>query len=334
MKPARLLNGRRKLFRRLLPAVILLVAIVIVPYGWSRIASPWRRVSVQTHRVSPASESVGEPFRVACFNMAHGRGLANSNWKGGSREDRKKRLDQIADLLKELDADVVILNEVDFDSSWSFSVNQARYLAERAGYSYWAEQRNLDLRVVAWKWRFGNALLSRYPIVGASVIELPDYSSIETLLAGKKRVLNCTMRLHDQRVRVVAVHLCQRSEANRARSADMITKLASSDEVMTIVAGDFNSTPSGFPNTESDATWGNAIDRFDASALFQRYPKRPSNSLDQFTFHSTHPITTIDWILIPKQSRMLEYRVVPTTLSDHRPVVAELSLPTDEPLGD
>ena len=96
--------------------------------------------------------------------------MATSNWQGGTLKERETRLTQIADLLRDLDADIVVLNEVDFDSSWSSSTNQARYLAKQAGYPYWAEQRNLDFRILIWKWRFGNAVLSKYPIIEAGVV--------------------------------------------------------------------------------------------------------------------------------------------------------------------
>jgi endonuclease/exonuclease/phosphatase family metal-dependent hydrolase len=148
---------------------------------------------------------------------------------GGTAEERKTRLDQIAELLQDIDADIVVLNEVDFDSSWSLSTNQARYLAQQAGYSYWAEQRNLDFRVLTWKWRFGNAILSRYPILQSSVIDLPGFSSVETFFAGKKRALNCTVELNGNKVRILAVHLCHRSEAIRARSAEVLSEIAASE---------------------------------------------------------------------------------------------------------
>ncbi len=320
------MNSRTTLFRRIRLIAIILLAVVLAPYGFSRVASSWRRLSVHSNTDSPADNRDHGPLSVACYNIAHGRGLATSNWRGGTAEERNARLRQIADLLKKLDADIVVLNEVDFDSSWSSSTNQARYLAKQAGYPYWAEQRNLDLRVLAWKWRFGNAVLSRYPIAQASVVDLPGFSAVETFFAGKKRAVSCTVDVNGENVRILAVHLCQRSEAVRARSCKVIAEIASSDTVPTIVAGDFNSSPTGFPNSVSGTTAGNAMDILDASALFQRRPKHPSGSPGELTYHSSQPTSTIDWILVPKNCQIGEYRVESSTLSDHRPVVAELSL--------
>jgi endonuclease/exonuclease/phosphatase family metal-dependent hydrolase len=315
-----------KLLRRLRKITFILLALVLVPYAFSRVASSWRCVGVHTHGDLPASTSEADTLRIACYNIAHGRGLAASNWEGGTAENRAARLDQIADLLRSLDTDVVVLNEVDFDSSWSYSVNQARYLARRAGYPFWVEQRNVDVRLLTWKWRFGNAVLSKYPITEASVIDLPAYSAVESLLAGKKRGVSCTINISGQPMRILGVHLSHRSEAVRAQSATVLTQITSSESVPTIVAGDLNSSPTGLPNSQSDPEAGNAMDILDASAQFQRRPAQAPRDRAEMTFPSAQPEVVIDWILIPKNWKFTDYRVEASTLSDHRPVLAELLL--------
>jgi len=104
------------------------------------------------------------------------------------------------------------LNKADFDNSWSNSVNQAGLLAERAGFLYWAEERDLDFRVLVWKRRFGNTVLSRYPISNVAIVDLPGYSKWEIVLTGKKYAIRCDIRLGDHQVRILGVHLSHRSE--------------------------------------------------------------------------------------------------------------------------
>ena len=176
-------------------AAIVLAAVIFVPYIYSRILSPWRCLSQHTIEVPDDKSLKTEgPVRILCYNIAHGRGPVDSNSEGGNRQVREDRLNKIAELLKNINADVVVLNEVDFDTSWSYSVNQAAFLAEKAGYAYRVEQRNLDFRFLLWKWRFGNAVLSKFPISKAEVIDLPGYSALETALAGKKRGIFCEIQ--------------------------------------------------------------------------------------------------------------------------------------------
>lgn len=311
--------------RRWLQAFVLGLLFVLVPYSFSRLKSESRRVSVHLDERSAAPREFDGTLRIACFNIAHGRGLAASNWDGGDRAIRRGRLSDIAELLDELNADVVLLNEVDFDSSWSGHLNQAEFLAVLAGYPYRVEQRNLDFRVLGWTWRFGNAVLSRYPIADAQVINLPSYSSSENLLVGKKRAVACDLQLGDQTIRVIAAHLSHRSEALRSDSALMLNSLVKSSEKPIILAGDLNSTPPGFPNAKTDESGRNAIALIDESQLYQRLP-RSDPSQGEFTFPSVSPNQVIDWILIPREWEFADYRVVPTRLSDHCPVVADILL--------
>ncbi|NLE36788.1 MAG: hypothetical protein GX621_02045 [Pirellulaceae bacterium] len=312
--------------RRSARIAVLLAVVLFGPYFFSRLASPWRCVRVRAsadHRLAPSTGRDVDSLRVVCWNVAHGRGLAESNRRGGSREERRERLDHIAELLRRLDADVVVLNEVDFDASWSFGVNQAEYLAREAGYLHWAEQRNLDFRVLFWKWRFGNAVLSRRPIADAAVVSFPGFSRWETILAGKKRGLVCTIDAPGGPLRVLAVHACHRSEAVRVASAERMIDLAGDGGPALVMAGDFNSTPPGFPGSNRDAQGGNAMERLDDSGVVERRPKRPPGP-DGMTFHSARPECVIDWILIPPGWRFDDYRVVLSELSDHRPVVADI----------
>ena len=300
------------------------LAVLLCPYVFSRVASPWRRVSLHARAGGEVEELPVAQLRVACYNIAHGRGLARSNWEGGGREERMTRLDRIADLLRRIDADVVVLNEVDFDCTWSNSVNQARHLAEKCGYPYRAEERNLDFRFLAWKWRFGNAILSRYPIANAEVVDLPGYSAWETVLAGKKRSILCDVRAGDRTVRVIGAHLSDRSESVRVRSAAALVNCATTSPWPTIVAGDMNSTPPGFPESATDPRGDNAIEIFDNSERFQRSPMHPPVAVGDLTFHSAEPGSIIDWVLIPPDWRFLQYGVESSQLSDHRPVYADV----------
>ncbi|WP_442505877.1 endonuclease/exonuclease/phosphatase family protein [Novipirellula sp. SH528] len=265
-------------------------------------------------------------MRVACFNIAHGRGTATSNWDGGDYHVRISRLDEIAALLRKLDADIVILNEVDFDASWSFRTNQARYLANKSGYSHWVEQRNLDFRVLSWTWRFGNAVLSKYPITDAQLVDLPGFSSFETLLAGKKRSVVCDINLDGLPLRVVAAHLSHRSESLRVQSAEIITSLTGQSTRPILVAGDMNSAPLGFPSSVVDESGGNAIEKFDKCGYFRREPSCRGTDDRQFTYHSNNPRSVIDWILIPVNWDYAQHQVDPTVLSDHRLVYTDIDL--------
>lgn len=313
----------KKRWLKLIAVFVLL--IVFGPYVASRLNSHSRSVRTYTTSIKTESSAIAKAgICIVSYNIAHGRGLAISNWSGGDSATKLERLDQIAELLIEFDADIVVLNEVDFESSWSHSVNQAKYLAEKVGYQYWVEQRNLDVSILKWKWQFGNAVLSRFPIVNASLIDLPDDAAWETIVAGKKRGLVCEIKIPDQPIRLIATHLSSRSEEVRVESAKMLTKIAANSILPVVVVGDLNSTPSNYPYSQVDLKGDNAIDLFDDSGLFVRSPSGPVIEVSQMTFPADVPVRLIDWVLIPTSSSFQDYRVGSSELSDHRPVIATI----------
>lgn len=309
---------RKKLF----VAVAALAVVVLGPYLVSRARSSGRRVRLRSNPAALAAENAST-IRVVTFNIAHGRGATDDNWEQPGRE-KPQRIEQIARLIADAQADVVVLNEIDFSASWSGHQNQAEAIARSAGFPYWVEQRNLDFRFLYGSWKFGNAVLSKYPIVDVQLVEFPPHRAWESWLAGHKRGVVCTLELAPtRRVRLLAVHLESRGEPTRAASADTIVELAAATDIPLIVAGDFNSAPTGFPQAVRTATGRNAMDILMATGLFQTRPEEPPGP-EEMTFSSTEPVQVIDWIMIPPGWRFADYRAIDSRLSDHRPVVATI----------
>lgn len=320
---------KRSRCRVLLGMGLVVLAAVLGPYGFSRTVSASRALEVVELEVAVPETSIrtgGSSLRIACYNIAHGRGLANSNWDGGTAQDREQRLDEIAALLVEFDADLVVLNEVDFNATWSSSIDQAEYLAQRAGYPHVAKLSNLDFCLAHRSWRFGNAVLSRYPIRDAHEVDVPSYRGWEAVLAGKKRVLFCEVEVRGRSHGVLAAHLSHRSEALRVASARRLLDFASSYNKPLILAGDLNSSPSGLAGSLSSPAGENAMDVLNQSGRFTPTPTRDSSDPSAYSYRADRPARTIDWILLSEDYAVNDRKVLDSLLSDHRPVVAEVQL--------
>jgi len=284
------------------------------------------------HSNAVKSEVSAKPvaqIRVMAYNIAHGRGATDDNWEEAASEKRK-RIDDIARLIAKADADVVVLNEVDFCSTWSGHQNQAEAIALSAGYPYWVEQRNVDFRFVHGSWKFGNAVLSKFPIVDTEAMEFPALRTSEQVLGGCKQGVVCTLQLsQSQQICILAVHLEHRSEDTRVASARLIIQAAESSEIPLLALGDFNSTPSAYPNSQRSAQGRNAMDLIVESGEFElNAQEQPARK--QMTYPSKSPTHVIDWILVPKGWRFSDYQILSSHLSDHRPVVADVHLPTED----
>lgn len=310
-------------------AVALTASVVLLPYIFSRLRAASTQITTISMPVpsaypDAATEHPPRHLRVAAYNIAHGRGLVESNWEGGDAETRLSRLDAIAALLIEIDADLVVLNEIDVDASWSYGVNQLEYLMRRAGYPHGVHGRNTDFRIVHRTWRFGNAVMSRHPITNPQVIDFPAYRTHEAWLAGKKRGLFCDIAVGDNTIRVIAAHLSHRSEDVREQSAQAILQVVNTSPHPCVLAGDMNAAPDGFPRSMKTTGGRNAMRTFDQSGVLSRWPTQPPPGPNELTFPADAPDRVIDWILVSDPLQITAHEVVDSTLSDHRPVVSDI----------
>ena len=310
----------RRKKRLLLLIVALPLVVVVAVYISSRIrgfASP-----VSVHRLPGSTAAFSGRVRIATYNIAHARGgqLGASNSDGGTKEQRVRRLEEIGRLLDHAGAEIVCLNEVDFRASWSYEIDQASIIAHAGNYPFMAKQVNFDLAIPFFGLRFGNVILSRYPIESAWIERLPSNSSLRRLFAGAHDSLMARVTLdEDHPVLVWAVHLESRSRVARRDGAQLICERLSGRHEPTFVIGDFNSSPGGFPFFEHSSP--SAFDLLLGCGQVAAFPS--VSALQQVhTFPSEQADRSIDWLLSPADLHPTDGVVIQAGFSDHLPVVA------------
>lgn len=292
---------------------------LIVSYLFFRFTADWNAVEIKRLDIASTSR-FNHQLRVGTYNIAHGRGfkLGARNWQGGNKQQRLNRLENIGRLLSENNLDIVVLNEVDFSAAWSHNVNQAEVIARVGKYPYIATQRNIDIYTPIAQLRFGNAILSRYPIDSVWLKRFEPQSKFESLLAGNHDSLLASISLnHHKKIKLWAVHLEFRDEKIRLKAAEKMLKEQSADNI--ILAGDFNSEPALGLDSKT------AISELINAANYKYFPLKKSK--DVATFPTENPKETIDWIFIPNRYQLVSGEVVKANFSDHLPVFAQLSIP-------
>lgn len=96
-------------------------------------------------------------IRILSYNIHRAIGL-----------DRRFAPERILEVLEGHNADIVLLQEVDEGAPRSNELKLAKVLADSAGYPHYAMGHNVKLR----KGRYGNATLSRFPIIQERNIDL------------------------------------------------------------------------------------------------------------------------------------------------------------------
>lgn len=269
-------------------------------------------------------------FRLVTYNIHRAIGV-----------DRQFRPDRIEAILRHCDADVVLLQEVDWRAPRSGLRDLAADLARRLGYRHRAVGLNVTLRLG----KYGNATLSRFPIVRRRNLDLTlgarkrrgalftrlrltearrpvelDVFNIHLSLSAAVRQRQVRYLLQTHEVGAHKLGAAPRTEAlaRAARHAVQGPKVDAS-LVPAIIAGDTND-------------WRNVLRQklFDPAGFLCITNRRPGSRWSIKTYPSLAPTAGLDKIfcrgplhaLHVHRSRLALARVA----SDHLPVIAELEL--------
>ena len=221
-------------------------------------------------------------LRVLTYNIHHGEGM-----------DNEFNYERLAKIIRDLNPDVVALQEVDYKTRRSSMIDQAGLLGEltrmkavfgRAMYFQGGE--------------YGEALLSRFPMEEKRVYALPYHSGQEPRIALAAKIIPDGDL---PEFIFVGTHLCHQSEETRYEQMTRIHSLFSDvEDGPVILAGDLNAREGSFPmNVLLQNGWK------DASS--------PDSRIDYILIRSKDPWKVVD-------VRIIEDDVA----SDHFPVFVVL----------
>jgi endonuclease/exonuclease/phosphatase family metal-dependent hydrolase len=237
-------------------------------------------------------------LRIVSYNVHWCRGL-----------DRRIRPDRIARVLRELDADIIGLQEVLSFQSRSPRDDQARYLAEQLAYQHYFVGGNRERGGGT----FGNVIFSRLPILNARNHDI-SCGTFE-----RRGCLRADIEISDGRLlHVFNLHLGLRAGERHQQARMLLGKQILRREDVTgarIVLGDFNEWRRG------------AATRL-LSQEFQAVNMR--RMLLRGGFPALLPILHLDNIYYDPPLRMQNFRIhrsrTALIASDHLPVVVEFAL--------
>ncbi len=239
-----------------------------------------------------ACQNPNPGIRVVTYNIRHGLGM-----------DGEWNLDRIVSVLEEMSPDLVILNEVDAGTRRSERIEEARRLGEALGLDF-RFGRSIDYD----GGEYGNALLSRYPILEFRVHDL----SLDSLHEGRS-IFQARILVFGDTLHVFGTHLGLSVEERSAQIHKILTILTLQEK--TILTGDLN--------LESDeAAWGLLSPAYlDVSFKLGNLPG--------YTFPADVPQRRIDYIFTSLDLIPVEILAIPDlaeTASDHLPLGARIKL--------
>lgn len=232
-------------------------------------------------------------MRVASYNIRKSVGL-----------DRKRDPERILDVLNEINADVVFLQEVDRRIGERASTLSPELLEQHTDY----QAADITIREHSLGWH-GNAILVR------KEMEFQKAWRIELPTLEPRGAIAADILVADTAVRCVATHLGLTARIRKAQ----IQKIANAlhlepDDPPTIIAGDFNE-------------WRKS------DIHMELFGERYKMIDPQPSFHSALPFVALDRIVISKDIEFVKSDVHRSKkskiASDHLPIWADLTLPQD-----
>jgi endonuclease/exonuclease/phosphatase family metal-dependent hydrolase len=234
-------------------------------------------------------------IRIVTYNIHKCRGM-----------DRQVRPERIARVLRELDADVIALQEVIAEEHGSAEQNQAQFIADvLGGYGVHFGEARLHLGAP-----YGNAILSRVPVVKTQTYDLTRH--------GRERrgCLRVDIQCGRQLLHVFDVHLGTSFFERRHQGRRMIsTDVLGSSELNapTIVVGDFNEWTRGLATRLMSTRYSSV----EARLHLQR----------RKTYPGFMPVLHLDHFYFDERLELVKAKLVRTKMalvaSDHLPIVAE-----------
>jgi endonuclease/exonuclease/phosphatase family metal-dependent hydrolase len=244
------------------------------------------------------NESTGEPDWSAAGEPARSPWpltVATYNIHGAVGNDGRFAPERVAGVLHEMQADVVALQEVPLGGG-EF-VNVLEHLRDSTGH-FAAEGPTFD----GARGRFGNAVLSRFPIEMVRAIDL-TFGPHEP-----RGALDADVDCHGQPLRIVATHLGLRLGERRAQIRRLLQAF-DTYQMPVILMGDINEW----------FVWGQSLRR-----LVSHFQAVPAPA----TFPARFPVFALDRIWIRPRHRLVHVEAHVTPLaraaSDHLPLLAHI----------
>ena len=245
-------------------------------------------------------------LKIMTYNIASGR-------KGGVDGSEISVL-PMAEVIKAYDPDILGLNEV--RAKHGIFTQQNEEIADTLGYDYTFFGAAIKIK----GGDYGNAFVSRYPILHAEVIPVPDapekdpdvpYQEIDGVYYETRNIIKITILINDEKLDVFVTHfgLAPSEKENMMKT---LKDALAQKENRCVLMGDFNCTPDDAYMKELSSILNNA----EADVI----------TPDDYTFASYKPDRKIDYIMVEKDIQVEKYGTIDSMVSDHRPYFIEVEI--------
>lgn len=326
--------------------LVTLVLVLVVFFFWASSGRLTESELATTKTYAPSPDTTApDTLRVMGYNIGYLSGMTNNRPVVRSESLFTANMEQVVNILRESDPDVVGLQEVDFGAARSFHLQQLDTLATRLRYPVAAQAVNWDERYLPFPYgrpavNFGRTLsgqgvLSRIPVRQhyRGVLPRPQQVFFRDAFYLDRLAQVTVLDVGGRALGVINVHLEAFATETRERQArtvnEMYDRLAGAG-LPVLVIGDFNSTLG--PEPAADSTF---------QILLDETSLRPARGdMASATYPADTPSERLDYIFYPPRAMTpVDTRrqcAAPNPPADHCAVATSflLSSPSKWPRAD
>ncbi len=227
-------------------------------------------------------------MKIMSFNIQHCRYFP----------EEKIRFEPFAEEILSSGADIIGLNEVRGKGFIKGYTDQTKKLSSLTGYySYFGKA--ISVKGIA---PYGNAILSRFPIISAETVKIPDpVPKTGQEMYESRCIIKAVIKAKEEYT-VIVTHMGLNKD-ERESAVKAILEIAPEEKC--IIMGDFNCTP----------------EKEEISPLFGKYI---CPDVNDFTFPSDNPDKKIDYIFVSKDIITENKGTSEHIVSDHRSIWAQI----------
>lgn len=329
--------------------LVLLVALGLYQFGYRPLDTESEEIRLANWGGAEKTRPDRPELRILSLNFNYGAGSNHLDLEAGEtrplgRAAVTTRLDRLAEQIQSLDVDVVMLQEVDFNSEFAGHFDQAEYLARHLRYGYLA-------KVHSWKHPYapfpdplrnnmlgpmesGMVVIARVPLLKSSRFSLSGAifgNWWQTTFAPTYCLQMVELAARDQELRLFQTHLTNGRTLDRERQGREVAQLVGRETLgKSLLVGTLGAPPPDIREANPDKKHDNTVSMVRHRMNFKA-PKNDFELLDDpanATFTDDQGSRVLDYVLPEKGLNVTHFEVItpPDDVSPHRAILIELTL--------
>lgn len=234
----------------------------------------------------------------------------------------KENIENVLKTLKEIDADVVCLQELTIGHECNQGLDSVKYLADGLGFNYFYKEAQ-GFYSSNGTVSFGNGIFSRYPIVKSSFqyVQEPQDQETEDYSKEGRVYVELGIKVGDLEYEIGTVHMSYTHELAssyaKEKEADKLVEAIKNKKQNFILCGDFNALQGSY-----------CINRV-SEHLVSAGPDLKQNTwtTKPFSYQGFEADTLdyrVDYVFCSADVKVKHAKVINTEYSDHLPILIEI----------